>query len=351
MSGVEGERDPAYFSRFPLPEGGAGERVRRKQGQRFSRLHSPYSLLLLVWGVGVGAAGCAAGRPSGPGAEDRPARSAASEVPVDAVIPAPEGWRVFQLSARRQAVVPDDARAWDRGVPRAPVWMTLAAPSGPYRPVQVVAGQRGYFHVVDAASSRLCLYDAAASLLSTHPLPPEFTPFSAGRAAVFRGADGAFTFLDYGTGEAWQFADRQTADAGTTRWVPRGKVKLPAGVRDCAQPPGAVELFCRDAAGTPLRFDGALNRVPPRAPGGDHARETAARDHGSSLTPRFEAGMWTFTATAPTETSVRTVLFRHRPADKTWERLEGETDSAGGLPADAGGVPETLQGPAATPDL
>lgn len=280
----------------------------------------------LVLGVAWMASGCAAAGPQG-GAGHPAVTSAANDAPVDAVFPAPGGWRVFQLSARRQALVPEDPGAWDAGVPRAPLWMTLAAPAGPFRPVQVVAGQRGYFHVVDAASSRLCLYDADASLLSTHPLPAEFTPFPAGRAAVFRGADGAFTFVDYGAGEAWQFADRQTADAGATRWVPRGKVKLPAGVRACAQPPGAVDLFCRDAAGTPLRFDGALNRVPPRAPGGGQARESMARHHASSLYPRFENGEWSFEAHVQGD-SVRTVLFRHRPVEKAWQRVEAEAGSA-----------------------
>ncbi|HLU70487.1 MAG TPA: hypothetical protein VKZ88_06925, partial [Fibrobacteria bacterium] len=87
---------------------------------------------------------------------------------TDAVLPAPDGWRLFQLGTRRHAVVPARPDAWVQGVPRAPVWKTLAAPSGAFRPVQAVPGHRGYFYLVDAASARLCLYDAGASLLSTY---------------------------------------------------------------------------------------------------------------------------------------------------------------------------------------
>src|SRR5690606_38660322 len=122
-----------------------------------------------------------------------------------------------------------------------------------------------YFLLVDAASARLCLYDSSAALLATTPLPEAFTPFQAGRVAVFRAADGAFTFVDYAAGEASQFADRQTSGAGKTQWIPRGRVKLPAGLRACMQPPGSEELFCRGGDGGPLRFDGALNRISVRA--------------------------------------------------------------------------------------
>lgn len=181
---------------------------------------------------------------------------------IDAVLPVEKGWRVFSLGTQRHARVAGDSAAWPGGVPDSLAWRKLTAPAGPFRPVQAVPGQRGYFHLVDAASGRLCLYDADAALLSTFALPAEFLPFPAGRAAVFRGADGAFTFLDYGSGEAWQFADRQTIDAGMTQWVPRGRVKLPAGLRGCVQPAGMTDLLCRAGDGSPLRFDGALNRIP-----------------------------------------------------------------------------------------
>ncbi len=273
-------------------------------------------------------AGCAA-----PGTR---ALASGAGADIDAVLPAPEGWRLFQLGTRRHAVVPARAEAWVRGVPRAPAWKTLAPPSGAFRPVQAVPGHRGYFYLVDAAAARLCLYDADASLLSTYPLPPEFTPFPAGRAAVFRGADGAFTFVDYGAGEARQYADRQTFDAGATRWIPRGRVKLPSGIRDCVQPPGSTELLCRDAGGAPLRFDGALNRVPPRAPRGPAAPSTGmtSGEGGGAgwIVPRWTEEGWSFegrssgspTASGDVMREGQTggdLLFRYRVREKTWDRL------------------------------
>jgi len=228
---------------------------------------------------------------------------------------------VFQLGARREAIVTEASR----GAADSLAWKALATPSGAFRPVQVVWGQRGYFYLVDAASARLALYDERAALLSTHPLPPEFTPFPAGRSAVFRGADGAFTFVDYGAGEAWQFADRLTFDAATTRWVPRGRVKLPAGLRECVQPAGSAFLYCRDAAGAPLRFDGALNRVALRD-AGEAAETGAPASPFASLRPRWDAGAWLFEAARGDE-----VLFRHRPFEKTWERADAASDSASAL--------------------
>jgi hypothetical protein len=292
------------------------------------------ALMALVTSLVLTLAGCAA-----PGA--RPHAVAAGAGPeTDAVLPAPDGWRIFQLGTRRHAVVPARPDAWVRGVPRAPVWKTLAAPSGAFRPVQAVPGHRGYFYLVDAASARLCLYDAGASLLSTYPLPPEFTPFPAGRAAVFRGADGAFTFVDYGAGEASQYADRQMSEAGASRWIPRGRVKLPAGIRDCVQPPGSTELFCRDAGGAPLRFDGSLNRVSPRTqeesvapilpalPGGLSRGEGM---DGGWIVPRWTEDGWSFEGRSPRSSAgsvdpvpnVRTegdLLFRYRVREKTWDR-------------------------------
>jgi hypothetical protein len=273
--------------------------------------------------------GCAGGssQPSGGGAADGTAYASSST--LDAVMPVGAGWRIFQLGARREAFV--------RDTPFAPPWRTLAAPSGPFRPVQAVAGQRGYFHLVDAASSRLCLYDADAALLSTHPLPAEFTPFPAGRAAVFRGADGAFTFIDYGSGEAYQYADRQTIEAGATQWVPRGRVKLPAGTRECAQPAGSSDLYCRDASGAPLRFDGALNRAPVRT-AGEAARMTpqGASPYAASSTAlraRWQPGDhptnsgWVFDALRPVgEGDSVSVAFVVLPLSKTWRQAVENSD-------------------------
>lgn len=198
---------------------------------------------------------------------------------ADALLPSGDGLRVLRFGGAGVA----EHAAWP-APDEDPRWLALAAPAGPFRPVQAVSAQRGYFLVVDAASSRLCLYDAEAALLSTFPLPESFTPFSPGRAAVFRGADGAFTFLDYTTGEAWQFADRLTGE-GNARWIPRGRTRLPAGLRGCDQLPGSSALLCRIGRDTPAQFDGALNRVPARGATADGLR--AAWD--------ADAGEWVFT--------------------------------------------------------
>ena len=194
---------------------------------------------------------------------------------ADALLPAADGWRLLRFGVL--------ATAEHAPLDSSPRWLALAAPSGPFRPVQAVAAQRGYFLLVDAASSRLCLYDADAALLSTFPLPEAFTPFTPGRSAVFRGADGAFTFLDYTSGEAWQFADRLPGD-GNARWVMRGRTRLPAGLRDCVQVPGSTALLCRAGRDAPVQFDGALNRVPAR---GDAVG-------GLRATWDAQAGAWAF---------------------------------------------------------
>jgi hypothetical protein len=273
----------------------------------------------------------------------------APEVVIDAVLPAGEGFRVFQLGTLRHAKIPGNPEAWAGGTPAvapassgssAPsvpgdtasvVWLKLAAPAGAFRPVQTVPAQRGYFLLVDAASARLCLYDDGAGLISTFPLPEAFTPFPAGRAAVFRGADGAFTFVDYAAGEAWQFADRQTSGAGTTQWISRGRVKLPAGARACMQPPGSEELFCRGGDGSPLRFDGALNRVSARSLR-DGNFQNADPDARTLAVWDAATGEWTLEGRATDGTT----LFRFLPAQKRWQRpLSTES------PADSTTTPST----------
>jgi len=321
----------------------AGSRKNEQPSSPFSRPESHLLIRVLIpvfflLGV-VGCAGSGSSRTQISEARV-PQTSISSIQGIDAVLPVEGGWRIFQLGQRRSTRVGSTAEAWPSGIPAVTRWTTLAAPTGAFRPVQVLAGQRGYFHIVDAASARLCLYDAEGSLLSTFPLPPEFTPFAAGRAAVFRGADDAYTFIDYGAGEAWQFAERQTLDAGATRWTARGRVKLPGGTRDCVQPPGATDLFCTDASGSPLRFDGALNQVSVRRPGGeersglgtnqfadlvrpvwsvaDPSGEEIILDSTRSVRPR-SAG-WSFTAPA-TRSSTDSVLFMYRPLEKTWSTL------------------------------
>ncbi len=267
--------------------------------------------LLLAGGLPLGIQGCAS---NGGNAPRSGAGSGPPPVAIDAMLPSGDGWRAFRLGALRHAKLTGDPAT---GIHPPPIsgseWLTLAAPSGPFRPVQVIPAQFGYFLLVDAASSRLCLYDSAASLIATTPLPEEFTPFPAGRVSVFRAADGAFTFVDYAAGGAWQFADRQTSGAGKTQWIPRGQVKLPAGLRDCMQPPGSAEMFCRGGDGAPLRFDGALNRLPVRAtPDGSRegARAVAVWIAGGGADP----GAWAIEG----RTAGGVALFRFLPARRQW---------------------------------
>jgi hypothetical protein len=190
--------------------------------------------------------------------------SAASSPEIDAVLPSKESWTLFRLGGLRYARVPAASSAWadpsPSGLPPGVVWMTIPAPEGAFRPVQALSAARGYFYLVDAASSRLCLYDSAAGLISTFPLPERFTPFSAGRAAVFRGADGTFIFADYAAGEAWLYTDREGVE-GERAWMLRARTKMPVGWRDCVQQPGQDGIACR-SGGAAMRFDGALNRIP-----------------------------------------------------------------------------------------
>jgi hypothetical protein len=165
------------------------------------------------------------------------------------------------LGGLRYARVPAAAHAWtENGVPAGIQWLALPSPEGAFRPVQALAAARGYFYLLDGASSRLCLYDSSAALISTFPLPERFTPFSAGRAAMFRGTDGAFIFADYATGEAFLYTDREGGE-GARAWVLRAQRKMPVGWRDCAQQPGSEEIACRSGASA-LRFDGSLNKIP-----------------------------------------------------------------------------------------
>jgi hypothetical protein len=281
-------------------------------------------------------AGCAAAPPESSGESPREAIAARREQPdIDAVLPLGEGWRLFRLDIQSHARVGDMPLDWKDGLPRSePVWLKLAAPAGPFRPVQVVPGQRGFFYVVDAASWRLCLYDQDAALISTFPFPEEVTSFR-GRAAVFRGADGAFTFLDYGSGEALQFADRITTDAGAARWIARGKVKLPAGLRDCVQAAGEADLLCRGAGGTPWRFDGALNRLPLRA--GHRPRPEAGREPPLISFWDDEATAWVIDGWSASAGHVFTFV----PARKRLR--EGTKPPAAG--SEAGGAPGTRAPP------
>ena len=77
--------------------------------------------------------------------------------------------------------------------------------------------------------------------------------------AAFAGTDGSFTFLDYLSGEASQFADREGREGGTD-WVLRNHFKLPMGLKDCVQEPGQSSLACVLPEG-PTHFDASLNRV------------------------------------------------------------------------------------------
>src|SRR5690606_15192573 len=74
-----------------------------------------------------------------------PRDGASADPQVDAVLPAGDGWRVFRLGALRHARVDASPDAWPGGVPVVAEWQAIAAPAGPFRPVQALAAQRGYF--------------------------------------------------------------------------------------------------------------------------------------------------------------------------------------------------------------
>ena len=210
---------------------------------------------------------------------------------IDAVLPSNASWTLFRLGGLRYARVPATSQAWAdtalsaEGRPPVREWLVIPSPEGAFRPVQVVSAARGYFYLVDGASSRLVLYDSAASLISTFQLPDRFTPFSAARAAVFRGADGTFLFADYAAGEAFLYTDREGAEgvSGTRAWMLRARTKMPVGWRDCVQQHGLEEISCRAGAAV-LRFDGSLNRIPA---GGGNASGASTSPPTPSLSPAY----------------------------------------------------------------
>ncbi len=281
--------------------------------------------LLLAVSVIAGLVACAAPRSGG----DLAGGPASSPV-IDAVLPAGETWQVFRQGGRLFARVPARAEAWPAGSPRAEVWFNIAPPSGPYRPVQVLPAARGHFHVLDAASARLVLHDSTGGLISTFPLPARFTPFPAGRMAVFRAGSDAFTFIDYSAGEAWQYAERRGSE-GAGEWVMRGQAKLPLGVRDCMQPPGTHELACvlgreRASGGSgvaPVRFDAALNRLP-LDPESAAAGQPLPTRPPSRLRWERDPGAWVIEGlAADAQVGTDAPLFRHLPARRALEVFPG----------------------------
>jgi hypothetical protein len=181
-------------------------------------------------------------------------------VEVDGLVQSNDIWYVFQFGSLRYLRVPEKTEAWNNNVLNSQEgWMQIASPGGAFRPVQAVKGIHGHFYLVDAAEGRLCLYDTAAQLLSIFPLPPSALPVTPGRSAVFFAGDDGFTFIDYQTDEATQFADRQGSEGGTD-WVLRNRVKLPLGLRDCIQEPRGPGIACGVPDGF-IHLDAALNRV------------------------------------------------------------------------------------------
>jgi hypothetical protein len=229
-------------------------------------------------------------------------------VEADAVMPSGDSWYVFRFSGRHYLRLPARAEAWnERDFLFRQAWLTITSPGGAFRPVQAVAGVQGHFYLLDAAQGRLCLYDTAAQLLSTFPLPQALPPFTPGRMEVFRGGDGAFTFVDYMAGEAWQFADRQGSEGGMD-WVLRNRVKLPMGIRDCVQAPGRSTLSCA-LSGSPIRLDASLNRI--------ESRGTAPVRDGERLSWDPDAAAWILEV-FPNGLEGRP-LFRFRPVQRRIE--------------------------------
>jgi hypothetical protein len=251
-----------------------------------------------------------------------------SSVEIDAVLPAQASWTLFRLGGLRYARVPAATQAWTdtgasadgsarSGMPPGIRWLAIPSPEGAFRPVQALSAARGYFYLLDGASSRLCLYDSAAGLISTFPLPERFTPFASGRVAVFRGADGTFVFADYAAGEAFLYSDREGAE-GARAWMLRGRTKMPVGWRDCTQPPGGEEIYCR-SGGSALRFDGALNRIPAHAarPAEDPALTGASEAPSSRLFWDASAREWVLEGWS----ADKTPLFHFYPARRRLEPI------------------------------
>ena len=226
-------------------------------------------------------------------------------IEADAAIPSGNSWYVLRLNSPRYLHLSDAGGAWSESTFNAvQSWREIASPGGAFRPVSVISGSpgTGHFYLLDAAQGRLCLYDTAAQLISTFPLPQSVLPFIPGRMEAFRGADGAFTFLDYQSGEALQFADRQGSEGGTD-WVIRNRVKLPMGIRDCIQEPGTADLSCSMPDG-PARFDASLNRI-----GAGHALPLKRR---TRMFWDRDAVAWSLEAFP--QDSGRGALFRFHPA-------------------------------------
>ncbi len=196
------------------------------------------------------------------GCSSFPPQSPASELQADAILQVHDSWYVFRWGSQRylrlsQAEIPTQKR-----MANADQWLKIASPSGIFRPVAGLSAwplSSGHFYLLDAGENRICLFDAEARLLSTFPLPKELIPQSTNRLEFFRG-QGAFTFLNPLTGEAWQFAERQEGNAGSTDWILRNRTKLPMGIQDCFQDPSGYALFCRKDQ-NPLQFDASLNQV------------------------------------------------------------------------------------------
>jgi hypothetical protein len=208
--------------------------------------------------------------------------------------------------------------AWNEATLRSPEgWLGITSPGGAFRPVQAVQGILGHFYLLDAAQGRLCLYDTGAQLLSTFPLPQELLPFTPGRMEVFRGADGAFTFVDYFAAEAWQFADRQGSE-GSPDWVLRNQAKLPMGIQSCVQEPGRSSLACILPDG-PVRLDASLNRIEV------HTMPSAR--NGTRLFWDPDASAWVLEASQPAASnsasgpkdSAGSLLFRFWQAQRQLE--------------------------------
>jgi hypothetical protein len=240
-------------------------------------------------------------------------RNAGAGPEIDAVLPpsppSNSNWTLFRLGALRYARVPSTTQAW-RDTGAAFEWFAIPSPEGAFRPVQALPAARGYFYLVDGASSRMCLYDSAVGLISTFPLPDPFVPFSAARVAVFRGSDGAFLFADYAAGEASIYTDREGVEGART-WLLRARTKMPVGWRDCYQQPGSEEIACRSGGGA-LRFDGALNKIPASGAGTTEATSRLSWDPG--------AREWTLEGFSPDGFP----LFRFRPVRRELDRSVGQ---------------------------
>jgi len=232
---------------MPQKDAGVQNFARSVQSRKYLRFLSAAVFLFISAGV----YGCSSHPGSHAGTE--------AGIEADAVLFTGHSWTVFNFGARRYLQILKSSAGLNEDSLQPSHWLEISSPGGSFRPVQAVEAMQGNFYLIDAAQDRLCLYDSAAHLLSTFPLPGAIGNFNSGRMEAFRGGGGAFTFLDYQTGDTKQFVSRAGNDGGAS-WTLLSNGRLPIGLKHCVQELEGQGLSCILPEG-PIRFDHTLNRI------------------------------------------------------------------------------------------